>query len=65
MIVPGLDLSLLFPPKDTSTAMPSGVISREKIVTKRFAFNVQKLTLLIARITCANPTRVETVTSLI
>ncbi|KAK2631930.1 hypothetical protein EUGRSUZ_L02250, partial [Eucalyptus grandis] len=65
LITPFLKASELFQPKDISYQMPSGVISREKLSTKRFCFNGESLARLRAGFGDANPTRVEAVTALI
>ncbi len=64
-IIPSLDLASLFPPKDINVKVPSGVISEEKTVTRRFVFDATSLALLKDKVGHANPTRVEAVTSLI
>uniref|UniRef100_A0A2N9FSX4 Uncharacterized protein n=1 Tax=Fagus sylvatica TaxID=28930 RepID=A0A2N9FSX4_FAGSY len=63
-IIPSLDLASLFPPKDINVKVPSGVISEEKTVTRRFVFDATSLALLKDKVGHANPTRVEAVTSL-
>ncbi|KAI6680848.1 hypothetical protein NL676_034729 [Syzygium grande] len=62
---PYLKASELFQPKDTDFQMPSGVISRDKLLTKRFHFDGKSLVRLRARFVSATPTRVEAVTALI
>ncbi|KAF8035156.1 hypothetical protein BT93_C1248 [Corymbia citriodora subsp. variegata] len=62
---PFLKASELFQPKDINFQMPSGVISREKLSTKRFRFDGERLARLKARFGSAAPTRVEAVTALI
>ncbi|KAK3437733.1 hypothetical protein EUGRSUZ_C02410 [Eucalyptus grandis] len=65
LITPFLKASELFQPKDINYQIPSGVISREKLSTKRFCFNGESLARLRAGFGGANPTRVEAVTALI
>ncbi|XP_039165524.1 stemmadenine O-acetyltransferase [Eucalyptus grandis] len=62
---PFLKASEIFPPKDINFKMPSGVISREKILTKMFRFDGESLGRLRARFGSTAPTRVEAVTALI
>ncbi|XP_030458824.1 stemmadenine O-acetyltransferase-like [Syzygium oleosum] len=62
---PFLKASELFQPKDIKFQIPSGVISREKLLTKRFRFDGESLVRLRARFVSATPTRVEAVTALI
>ncbi|XP_030440355.1 vinorine synthase-like [Syzygium oleosum] len=65
LITPFLKASELFQPKDINFQMPPGVISREKLSTKRFRFNSESLACLTARFGGANPTCVEAMTTLI
>ncbi|KAL3745956.1 hypothetical protein ACJRO7_014972 [Eucalyptus globulus] len=62
---PFLKASEIFPPKDINFQMPSGVISREKLLTKMFRFDGESLGRLRARFGSTAPTRVEAVTALI
>ncbi|KAK2632529.1 hypothetical protein EUGRSUZ_L01434, partial [Eucalyptus grandis] len=62
---PFLKASEIFPPKDIKFQMPSGVISREKLLTKMFRFDGESLGHLRARFGSTAPTRVEAVTALI
>ncbi|XP_030468433.1 stemmadenine O-acetyltransferase-like [Syzygium oleosum] len=62
---PFLKASELFQPKDINFQMPSGVISREKLLTKRFRFDGESLARLRAMFGSATPTRIEAVTALI
>ncbi|KAF7851349.1 hypothetical protein BT93_L4080 [Corymbia citriodora subsp. variegata] len=62
---PFLKASELFQPKDINFQMPSGVISKEKLLTKRFRFDGERLARLKTRFGSAAPTRVEAVTALI
>ncbi|XP_031374074.1 stemmadenine O-acetyltransferase-like [Punica granatum] len=62
---PRLDASMIFPPKVVNFPMPAGVISDEKLVTKRFRFNGKGLAQLKAEFPGLKPTRVEAVTALI
>lgn len=65
-LAPRLDAALVFPPKDINIAFPNSVISKEKIVTKRFVFNGANLSKLRTEFgEGINPTRVESVTALI
>ncbi|XP_030544216.1 stemmadenine O-acetyltransferase-like [Rhodamnia argentea] len=65
LITPFLKASELFQPEDINFQMPSGVISSEKLSTKRFRFDGKSLARLRARFGSASPTRVEAVTALI
>ncbi|KAL3745949.1 hypothetical protein ACJRO7_014965 [Eucalyptus globulus] len=62
---PFLKASEIFPPKDINFQLPSGVISREKLLTKMFRFDGESLGRLRARFGSTAPTLVEAVTALI
>ena len=63
-------MATLFPPSDhLHVIMPSGLFSKQKIVTKRFVFDATSLATLkgrAAKATCMNnPTRIEAITALL
>lgn len=62
---PRLDVSAVFQPRDVNFPMPAGVISSEKLVTKRFRFSRKAMALLRAEVSGLKPTRVEALTALI
>ncbi|WVZ16589.1 hypothetical protein V8G54_009571 [Vigna mungo] len=61
------EASLLFPPRNISVDMTSGMVGQEKTVTKRFIFNGSSISRLRQTIGCPslNPSRVEAVTTLL
>ncbi|KAJ9709685.1 hypothetical protein PVL29_001255 [Vitis rotundifolia] len=64
------DMATLFPPSDhLHVIMPSGLFSKQKIVTKRFVFDATSLATLkgrAAKATCMNnPTPIEAITALL
>ncbi|CAK9143470.1 unnamed protein product [Ilex paraguariensis] len=68
---PNFDIDSLFPPRDLSGFIPSAVLSKEKIVTRRFVFDKSKLKIL-KKSACSgaesivkDPTRVEAVSAFI
>ncbi|VVA13208.1 PREDICTED: vinorine synthase [Prunus dulcis] len=70
-ITPSLNSATIFPPRYKQIFMPSNLIKREKIVTKRFVFDASSLARMKVKASkglgmddCA-PTRVEAVTALI
>ncbi|XP_034694215.1 vinorine synthase-like [Vitis riparia] len=67
---PLFDMATLFPPSDhLHVIMPSGLFSKQKIVTTRFVFDATSLATLkgrAAKATCMNnPTRIEAITALL
>ena len=67
---PLFDMATLFPPSDhLHVIMPSGLFSKQKIVTKRFVFDATSLATLKGRAAKAicmnNPTRIEAITTLL
>ncbi|XP_068328001.1 stemmadenine O-acetyltransferase-like [Pyrus communis] len=70
-ITPSLNSATMFPPRDKEIFMPSNLIKRENIVTKRFVFDASSLAKLKVKASkglCADdraPTRVEALTALL
>uniref|UniRef100_A0A5B7BXQ8 Putative vinorine synthase n=1 Tax=Davidia involucrata TaxID=16924 RepID=A0A5B7BXQ8_DAVIN len=68
-ITPSLDSATLFPPRDIHSSMPTGLISMQNIVTRRFVFDANSMANLreIASngLSMDYPSRVEAVTALI
>ncbi|WCJ42217.1 HXXXD-type acyl-transferase family protein [Euphorbia peplus] len=66
-LAPCLDSAVLFPPRGLNLIKPSDMISKEKVLTRRFTFDAENLENLKSKIgnKNINPTRVEAVTALI
>ncbi|KAM1170976.1 hypothetical protein ACFX15_020826 [Malus domestica] len=70
-ITPSLNSATMFPPRDKEIFMPTNLIKRENIVTKRFVFDASSLAKLKVKASkglCTDdraPTRVEALTALI